>query len=266
MLEVQFFKKVLFMKKVYLVLFIMLSFGLAETNAIASELSVSGDIMSRYVWRGRDYGNSVSIQPRIEYSIGDFKIGTWNAFSINADVFQELDTYISYSFLNYFSAGITNYFFPNYPSNDPSYSNNYFDYSKETTGHYVEANLGFTGTEGFPISISANVFFYGADAEKIETPNPDDPDNPIIERGDNYYSTYIELAYSNTLGEIKYNVFAGFTPNETSVYADKAGIINLGITITKEIKFSDTFSLPVHGSFITNPVQENLYVVFGFSL
>lgn len=254
------------MKKFYyILLFVFLTFS--EGNVIAQELSGGADIMSRYIWRGRDFGNSLSIQPTLEYSYSNFTIGTWGAFSINADVFQEHDIYLSYSFMDMFSVGVTDYFFPAFPVDNIAYNNKYFDYGEETTGHYLEANFGFDGTKSFPISISANVFFYGADVELLEMPNPDDPENPIVTRGDKIYSTYIELGYSNALGEIDYDIFAGFTPNSgESLYSDDAGLVNLGITVKKEVKISESFSLPVQTSFITNPAQENIYFVFGFTL
>ena len=255
------------MKKFQLLIIMMFTFIAMDFSAIAQEFGCGADIMSRYIWRGRDYGNSASIQPTLEYSISNFTIGTWGAFSINADVYQEHDIYISYSFMDMFSVGITDYFFPEFHVDDPTFNNNYFDFAEESTGHYVEANLGFDGTESFPISISANIFFYGADAETVTTPNPADSLNPIVERGDKIFSTYIEIAYSNKLGDIAYDVFAGFTPTDkVSLYAEKAGLVNLGITLHKDIKISDSFTLPVQTGFITNPNQENIYFVFGFSL
>ena len=159
-----------------------------------------------------------------------------------------------------FSIGITDYFFPTFKVDDPAYNNNYFDYDSETTGHYIEANLGFSGTEGFPVSISANVFFYGADKK------PEDPDDLENTEMVNAYSTYIEIAYSGELENIGYSVFVGLTPNETSLYSDKAGLVHCGLTTSKELKFTDSFSLPVSASFIINPNQENVYFVFGISL
>jgi len=44
------------------------------------------------------------------------------------------------------------------------------------------------------------------------------------------------------------------------------GVINLGLTVSKDIKITDKFTLPVFGSFITNPESENVFFVFGLSI
>jgi hypothetical protein len=250
------------MKKVLVTLLLIISIGYADSAAFAGELNVGADLMSRYIWRGRDYGNSFSIQPSLEYSYSGFTVGSWGAFSINEDVYQEHDIYVSYTIEEIFTVGVTDYFFPQFPIDNPAFSNKYFDYDEATTGHFFEANLGFAGTESFPISISANIFFYGADKKPKD--DQTDTENPEME---NAYSTYIEIGYAGKLNEVEYNVFLGFTPNDgQSLYAEKAGIVNLGVTAVKNVKFSESFSLPVSGSFITNPAQENIYFVFGISL
>jgi hypothetical protein len=53
------------MTKKLLILFSLVSICFLDLNA--QELSGGADIMSRYVWRGRDFGNSPSIQPCIEF-------------------------------------------------------------------------------------------------------------------------------------------------------------------------------------------------------
>ncbi len=42
-------------------------------------------------------------------------------------------------------------------------------------------------------------------------------------------------------------------------------LCNVGIGTTKEIKITDSFSIPVTGQVIFNPEKEQLYVVVGFS-
>jgi hypothetical protein len=42
--------------------------------------------------------------------------------------------------------------------------------------------------------------------------------------------------------------------------------VNLGLTVSKDIKITDKFALPVFGSFITNPEAENVFFVFGISI
>jgi hypothetical protein len=53
---------------------------------------------------------------------------------------------------------------------------------------------------------------------------------------------------------------------ETGYYGSGPGVINLGITASREIRITETFSLPVSASLITNPQAENIFLVFGISL
>lgn len=237
------------MKKFNTILAFFAIFVLFSSQSIAAEFSAGADIMSRYIWRGRDFGNSPSIQPTLEFSAGGFSVGSWGAFSVDTDVYQELDLYVSYSIADIFSVGVTDYFFPTYMSNNPSYKNKYFDYDDETTGHILEANLGFE-CQKIPLTLSANIAFYGDDKN---------------EDGDANFSTYIEVGYGGKLKEVDWNVFLGITPTE-GLYGDDFGVVNLGLTVTKEIKFSDSFSMPVTSGLIFNPQEENSFFVFGFSL
>lgn len=217
-----------------------------------SNLDFGSDFVSRYVWRGIDFGNSPSIQPYMAYSIAGFEIGAWGSFATNGADMQEVDLYASYTFLkDMISIGATDYFFPSSAVS----MNNYFDYSDSTTGHYYEANLSFNGTEKVPISFSANYMFYGADKDN---------------------SWYFELGYNGTCKIVDYNVFIGATPGagiyltdldpEDDKPADGFSIVNVGFGVSKDIKITEKWSLPVFAQLITNPQAQNIFFVFGFSL
>lgn len=226
-----------------------------EPDSLAdSPFDLGTDLMSRYVWRGTDFGRSSSVQSYLAWSAGNFEIGAWGAFTTNGFNYQETDLYISYTMADMFSLIITDYFFPD----DDADNNNYFEYTDTLTGHIIELSAGFKGTDNIPFSLMAAVNVYGADAKKSN--------------GDNAYSAYIELGYSGNCRGTDFDVFLGFTPNkadtdagEAGFYADSPGIVNFGITAHKEIKISERYSLPVSCSLITNPQAENIFLVFGFS-
>ena len=235
---------------------------------------IGADIMSRYVWRGTQFGgSSPSIQPFTSLSLGNFEIGVWGAYSIGGtNPYQEFDLYATYSFANeMFSVTITDYFFP-----DELSDYKYFDYEKDSTGHIFEGTLSFNGTEKIPVSLLIATNFYGCDAKKIN----DDVNSPDFNKEDGIqYSTYLELGYSTSIWKIDFDAFIGFTPNspkkadtasgyigENGFYGNGLGIVNLGFTATKEIKITDKYSLPVSASVITNPQAEKVYFVFGISL
>jgi hypothetical protein len=52
---------------------------------------------------------------------------------------------------------------------------------------------------------------------------------------------------------------------ESGFYGDYMGVVNLGLTTTKEIEITNKFKLPLTVSLITNPQAEKIYLVAGFS-
>lgn len=232
-----------------------ISYAQQDSTAKENPISVTVDLMSRYVWRGTDFGASPSIQPGISYEKAGFTIGAWGAYATNLTGAQEADMYLGYTFYkDLFSITITDYFFP-----DELNTYHYFDYKKQSTGHILEASLSFNGTDDFPLTVLIATNIYGADAKKIN-------DDGSI--GDNQFSTYTEIGYSFK----NFNVFMGTNltqvdrkKGESGFYGDYLGVVNLGITSTKEIKITKDYSLPLSVSLITNPQAERIFLVAGFS-
>ncbi len=236
----------------------------ASTGLFASEFSVGADIMSRYVWRGVDFGNSPSIQPTVEFSTGDFTIGSWGAFSVDTDIYQELDLYISYTIADMITIGVTDYFFPTYNTEETPINNKYFNLKKEETGHLFEGNLGFE-CKKIPLTLSVNVAFYGADFPTLDMDTPDNEEDDVPDFDNPNYSTYIEVGYGGTVKDVEWSTFIGITPAE-GLYGTEFGVVNMGLNLSKEVAITESFSLPVSGGFILNPQAENAFLVFGISL
>ena len=57
--------------------------AISISPVLAQELSLGADMVSRYVWRGTDFGQSASIQPDLAYTFGGFEIGTWASYAVN---------------------------------------------------------------------------------------------------------------------------------------------------------------------------------------
>lgn len=243
-----------FFKAVVLICFAVFTF-ISATAQNKLNLSPSGDFVSRYIWRGADFGNSPAIQPGLELNYGGLTLGAWGSYTTNDMNFQETDLYVSYTIKELVSLTVTDYFFPNGRITE----NEYFHYDSDSTGHVFEASVSFNGTEKLPLSLLVATNFAGDDAHTFED--------------DLQYSTYIELGYSTSLNDISLDFFVGGTPNnpdsekdESGYYGKSAGIVNIGVTAGKELKLSDSFSLPVNISVITNPQAENIFMVLGISL
>jgi hypothetical protein len=61
------------------------------------------------------------------------------------------------------------------------------------------------------------------------------------------------------------NLFAG-AGDGAYTKDEKFNICNVGIKTSKEIKISDSFSIPVSGSIVLNPSTEQFHIVVGISL
>lgn len=230
------------MKKILMIL----GLGLALTTAHAQEetkggFDVSADLVSRYVFRGVDYGNSPAIQPTVEYSYGGFAIGAWGSYALSnssagSDAFQEADLYASYGFDFGLSLGITDYYYP---------GTSWFELEDEISSHALEFNLGYE-TGGF--SLAANLALNDSRAGAGE-------ENGV---------TYFEAGYAFD----NFNVFIGGGDGWHVMSGEKGDfqIVNIGIGTEKEIKFSDAFSLPMFGSVLVNPNSEQYHIVVGITL
>ena len=248
------------MKMFYQVIFrikslIILSLLFVTTSF--AQFSIGTDIVNRYVWRGFDFGESPSIQPTVEYGTGGLALGFWGAYptaSPSTGV-EEIDFYGSYGFnlkkSGSVSVGFTDYMFPTSDFHIANFNN--YDEMKVYDGtdtvyggsHFVEVNVSYSGPENFPISVAFNVFVYNVE------------NNPI----------YFEVGYSTSVKDVGLNFFVGGTTGDDGFYyaTDSFGLINVGLTASKEIKITDDFSLPIFGSIITNPETEDLFYVFGLS-
>ena len=226
-------------KKIYK--YLMFTFFLITINSALGQASVSGgaDFVSRYVWRGFDFGNSFSIQPALSLGAGGFELGFWGSYPLtNASDYHEMDLYASYS-VSDFSILATDYYFP-----APGVK--YGDY-KDPGSHTIEVGLSYAGSESFPLSLAAYMNVYN------------DDDNTV----------YFEVGYSTEVQEVGLDLFVGGTPGGDKVMyygTDKFNLINVGLTASKEIKITDSFSLPVFASYIVNPNEEVAYLLFGVSL
>ncbi len=178
------------------------------------------------------------------------ELGTWGSIDFTG-TYKELDLYLSYS-LKGFTLTMTDYYW----SGD-WIVNNYFEYQNDSTGHYIEASLGYKG-EKIPFSILVGTMIYGAD-KKFEDPEK------------NNYSTYIELGYSFAIQEYNLDLFLGVTPMD-GLYGDGYGgsdgfaVVNTGVTGSRTIKITDNFSLPVKASVIANPQARKMFLVFALTI
>lgn len=242
----------------------------AEKGFNQASVNLGADVMSRYVWRGTDYGNSPAIQPNLSFSWKGLNIGAWGTYAfsshdirlndstmINAGSYAETDLYISYTY-QWFTLMLFDFFTVN--GLNPNEGNRYFNYQNATTGHTLEGSLTFEGPDNFPLQVIASTLFYGADKNQDST--------GVYGLGtNNNYSTYFELAYKIQLKRISVELkpFIGGIPFGSSWYGPSAGVTNIGLTAKKDIPITPKYALPIQVSIITNPQAQSMFFIFGIS-
>ncbi len=241
-----------------------------EVKQDGPSITFGADLVSRYVWRGIDFGNSPAIQPNLSFSWKGLNIGTWGSYSfgkhdvrindstvVDGGTYAEADLFVSYTY-KWFTVMVFDYFTVN--GLNPNENNKYYNFNNATTGHAFEGCLSFDGPENFPLQVLACTIFYGLDKGKDTL--------GAYGMGDkNNYSTYFELGYKFHLKKIGMDLkpFIGGIPFGSSWYGPYAGITNLGLTAKKGIPVTEKYSLPVQVSFITNPQAQSVFLIFGIS-
>jgi len=240
-----------------------------EKDNGAATINFGADLMSRYVWRGIDYGNSPAIQPNLSFSWKGLNIGAWGSYAFSGhqvhvndstvvdETYAETALYISYTY-KWFTLMVFDFFVPN--AIDPNEGSRYFDFNNATTGHTFEGSLSFAGPDKFPLQAFISTLFYGADKNRDSL--------GIYGQGSkNNFSTYFELAYKINLKKIGVELkpFIGGIPFGSSWYGPYAGVTNLGLTAKKAVPVTSLYSLPVQVSVITNPQIQSIFFVFGIS-
>lgn len=208
------------------------------------KISLGADFASMYLWRGFELGNSPAIQPWAEFSYKNLTVGTWGSYDFT-NTYKEVDLYAKYTY-----KAFTLMFLDLYTPSYEGFDKDFFNFTGDTSSHVSELALTFNGTEKIPFSVSGGVLLYGLGW-----------DYKVNDSTAFNYSSYFEVNYLGQLEDISYNLFAGFTPTESVFYqTDGFSFINIGVSAKKEIKVTDSFSIPAKLTMATNPESKNLYV------
>ena len=220
---------------------------LFSTLTFAQGFNLSSDLVSRYVWRGIDFGQSASVQPTLSFSTNNFEIGFWGAYQLGRDASvlpaDEIDLYLGYSFdigKTSLSLIVTDYYFPNGVNKLGSFEGD------GNGAHTIEVGATFSVPELLPLYISGFINVHN------------EVDNSI----------YLEIGYSTIVKEINLDVFIGATPGGENAFYNTTtfSLLNVGIKTSKEIKITNNFSLPVFGSLVVNPNEGVAHLIFGISI
>ena len=209
------------------------------------ETTISGDIVSSYIWRGQDLGN-VSLQPTLGVGYKGLSLTAWGSVGLtDASDTKEFDLTLAYT-IGGLNIGVTDYWLNE--GLDPK--NRYFKYDAHETNHVFEANIGYDF--GFA-SLQWFTNFAGNDG--------------VNKDGKRAYSSYAEVAVPFKLVTVDWTAAAGVVPYATDYYGTTGfAVTNLTLRADKEIKVTDSFSIPVFGQVTANPCSQKAYLVLGLTL
>lgn len=209
------------------------------------ETTVAADVVSSYIWRGQDLG-STAIQPTLGIGYKGLSLTAWGSYGIAdpADT-KEFDLTLAYS-TGGLNIGITDYWFN--AGLDPQ--NRYFKYDAHGTNHVFEANIGYD------FGVASVQWFTNIAGN-----------DGVNKDGERAYSSYAEVAVPFKLASVDWTATAGAVPFATDFYGTTGlAVTNLSLRADKEIKVTDTFSIPVFGQVAANPCSQKAYLVLGFTL
>ena len=229
------------MKKIVLMA-LMFATGMSATAQDEVETTVAADVVSTYVWRGMECG-SAAIQPTLGIGYKGLSLSAWGSYGlVDTNDAKEFDLTLAYS-TGGFNIGITDYWF-----NTPE--ERYFLYDANKTSHIFEANIGY---DFGPAAIQWFTNFAGNDGYNKD--------------GKRAYSSYVELSAPFKLASVDWSAAVGAVPYATDFYGvDGFAVTNVSLKATKDIKVTDSFSIPVFAQVAANPSTEKAYLVFVFTL
>ena len=184
-------------------------------------------------------------------------LGAWGSVGFESTDTKELDLTLGYS-IGGFSVSVTDYWFNTQVATgvdddgETIYATNkYFKYGAHSTAHVFEAQVGY---DFGLLAINWYTNFAGADGVK--------------ENGKRAYSSYLALSAPFRLGGLDWAVDLGMVPWETTFYngyTSGFSVSDVSLRASKDIKITDSFSVPAFAKVSVNPRTEGAYFTFGLS-
>lgn len=224
----------------------LLLMGAASTEAQEKlETTISSDFVNEYIWRGQKLGD-VAVQPTFGVSYKGLSLTAWGSYGLsNPDDTKEFDLTLGYT-IGRLNIGMTDYWFST--GLDPK--GRYFKYDAHGTNHVFEANIGY---DFGLVALQWYTNFTGNDGTNKD--------------GKRAYSSYVEAVVPFSLASVDWTATVGAVPFATTSYGTSSfAVTNLSLRATKDIRLTDSFSIPIFGQVTANPCSQKAYLVFGFTL
>ena len=204
------------------------------------EVSGNVELVSSYVWRGMDQESGASLQPSLTLGYKGFSLEAWGSGSLSDFHPQEFDITLGYS-TGGFGISVTDYWWEGAGA----------PYGHYKDSHYFEGTVSYNFGEKCPLTLSWSTMCAGADKD---------------EKGDRYYSSYFNAAYDIALPkEITLTPSIGINPYK-SRYDEDFNVMDISLKASKDIKITNSFSIPLYVQAIVSPAYDHAYLIAGLNI
>jgi len=182
---------------------------LIMTPALAdTEVEVGVDAVSRYVWRGTPLGNSVALQPSVDYALNGTTIGIWGSYDLASGDSDEIDITLTQS-VGPATITVADYYLPGAEGE----GNSFFEFADDG-GHAVEVGASVDYGD---VSLFLGRFVSGATTE----------------------DTYAEIGYG-----LSDNLTLALGAGDGSLAAEEDfALVNVGLSVTSDNDYGATFTI-----------------------
>lgn len=211
-----------------------------------SPFSLDLELVSRYVWRGSEYGEGATFFPKLTYTNGGFNVYALGCTGLNGD-YKEVNLGLQYK-LKDLTMTLAN----SYATSRSGQSDEYLNFSPKTTRHSLDLRLMYEPNQ-LPFWFFGSCFVYG---------------NDRLVDGRQAYSSYLELGYRKSfLPHQTFSLALGATPNKSfyTNYKQSAGFVNVTLQYAVGLQLGK-INLPVSVAYTVNPQREKSYVYLSLTL
>jgi len=250
------------------------SVATAQDSITSRRWKIGADMQSRYLWRGQSWGgNFPAFQPYVNFAITPaLTAGVWATTNFNAQYYdrdgitpkgyQEFDFGLSYKLNPFLSFEVWDYYWPSFQMEE-GVNRDYFNYGPDGV-KTVDASIVADFSEGYRFAfdftmstlIAGNDYRYDANNE-----NPRQNYTTYVEAGYTF-SDFLKGNPSKILQDIAIHPAIGMVLNNQAGYYthadyDRPSLVNLAISVSREIECSDAFGMQVSADYAHNASRNN---------
>jgi hypothetical protein len=214
-----------------------------EKTQESTKAFIAVDMVSKYLWRGFDYGG-VSVLPAFGVAVKGFSFTAFGGAGFDMEQTKTLGLAAQYK-RNGLSAMITDFWYSDAYTPLGKFPSTYFEYSAHRTTHIYEASLDYDFKY---VAVSWNTIFAGYDFYKSNEKRA--------------YSTYVEVSAPFRVGSIDFKADLGIALWD-GFYSNGFNVVNTGVKASKTFYVNEKLAIPVSTQIIVNPYSKQAYILAG---